>query len=253
MPSWTTRSLPTRSRARGRLALSCGIAAAAGGAAAALGPAAAASSGGGAIAGAITFDGPAPERDDLAMAEDPVCAAGAPHPDEDLVVDGGKLQDVHVRLRASDVSGDYEAPDDAVEIDQVECMYRPRVSGAMLGQRLAIANSDDTLHNVHGYVGGSTSFNLGQPPRGPDIEREIGETDVLELRCDVHPWMRAYIVVTEHPFFDVTGRDGAFEIEGVPAGDYTLEAWHPELGLETSQVAVEAGETARAELTFAGD
>ena len=195
----------------------------------------------GAIAGSVSFEGKPPPRKPLAMATDPVCAR-TDQRSEAVVVHGGKLRDVHVRLRAGSVPGEHEPPDEPVTIDQSGCMYRPRVVGVIEGQQIAIKNGDMTMHNVHAYVDGDTAFNLGQPPRGPAIERGAkGAGDVMVLKCDVHPWMRAYAVITGHPFFDVTGKDGRFSIKNVPPGSYTLEAWHPELGLETAKVKVGGG------------
>ncbi len=215
-------------------------------------PAAAAADG--AIAGTVTIEGSAPEREAVSMDQDPVCAQGEPQLSEAIVAEGDKLKDVYVRVTDGSISGDHSPPSEPVAIDQEDCMYRPRVAGAMPGQTLRIGNSDRTLHNVHGYAGGNTRFNLGQPPKGPDIEREVGgSAGVLELRCDVHPWMRAYIVVSEHPHFDVTGTDGTFAITGVPAGTHTVEAWHPELGRARAEVEVSAGERAEADMSLSAD
>ena len=205
----------------------------------------------GAIRGVVELSGDAPEREALEMKTDPICAQGDRQLSEAIVAEDGKLQDVHVRIRAGAVPGSHSAPSEPVVIDQKGCMYRPRVVGVMVGQKLAIGNSDRTLHNVHGYAGGRSRFNLGQPPMGPAIERDAPNAgEVLELRCDIHPWMRAYAVVSDHPYFDVTGAGGEFSIEEVPPGRYTLEAWHPELGLERAEIHVKAGDTARQRFEF---
>lgn len=214
-------------------------------------PAAASPEGTGAITGAVKLEGDAPAREPLSMGADPFCAKGDPQLSEAVVAEGGKLRDVHVRIRTGSIPGDHEPPDEPAQIDQEACMYRPRVIGVMPGQTLTIGNSDKTLHNVHGYQSGKSRFNLAQPPGGPKIERKVREgAEVIELRCDIHSWMRAYAVVSDHPFFDVTGEEGAYKLEGLPAGTYILEAWHPELGLERSEIEVRAGESTRHSFSF---
>ncbi|HTM23099.1 MAG TPA: carboxypeptidase regulatory-like domain-containing protein [Kofleriaceae bacterium] len=213
-------------------------------------PAAHAAPATGAVGGVVRFDGPAPERAPLARDRDPVCAR-EPMLAEEIVVTAGKLRDVHVRIR-SGTAGVHRAPEAPVVIDQTACMYRPRVVGIMAGQKLVVRNSDPTFHNVHGSQAGSDLFNDAQPARQPAIERPVTVPagEVLALRCDVHPWMRAFVAVTDHPFFAVTGADGAFTIAGLPPGRYTLEAWHPVLGLRTAAIRVRAGKTAHADFAF---
>ena len=118
-------------------------------------------------------------------------------------------------------------------------MYRPRVQAAVAGQSLSIRNSDQTLHNVHGYKGPSTLFNQAEIPGMPAITKKLSETDqVLKFKCDVHPWMTGYVVVSSNPFFAVTGDDGSFRITGLPPGSYTLEAWHERFGAKTAKITV---------------
>jgi plastocyanin len=181
----------------------------------------------------------------LARQSDPFCAK-TPKNNEDVVVNGGGVRDVLVRLPVGAAKG--AAPATAATIDQKECMYTPRVTGIVSGQKVAVTNSDGTTHNVHSYVGDETKFNEAQPKGSAavekDVEAEAGE--VMKLKCDVHAWMESYVVVTDHPYFAVTSDDGSFRIEKVPAGTYKLEAWHPKLGVKTVEVKVEDGATAEA-------
>ena len=195
------------------------------------------------ISGVVLLVGDAPVRKPLDRESDPVCAR-IPRLDESVVVTDGKLRDVHVRLRVG-TAGKHAAPSTPAVIQQSECMYTPRVIGIVEGQSVAIENGDPTYHNVRGTKGKRTAWNLGQPARAPAIVRKnpgkAGE--VVSLHCDIHRWMQAYIVVTDHPYFAVTGDDGRFTITGVLAGTYTLEAWHPELGLRQAQVTIKAGKS----------
>jgi len=207
--------------------------------------------GGGTITGVVSFSGKPPPRAALDRSRDPVCARDAML-DEAVLVADGKLADVHVRIK-SGTAGTHAAPAAPVVVDQTRCMYRPRVIGAMVGQKLVVRNSDPTFHNVRATRGEATDFNLAHPAHHGDIVRDTiaPAGEVLTLRCDVHPWMRGYVAVTDHPYFAVTGADGAFSIADVPAGTYTLEAWHPALGLKTTTIKVKAGKTVKAAFTFA--
>jgi plastocyanin len=166
-----------------------------------------------------------------------------------LTKDGSALQNVVVRIKNAPAGGKAITSD--VVVDQHDCMYRPRVTAAMEGQKLLIKNSDGTMHNVHSYAGTKTLFNQAQPPKAPDMSKTVpANTDTVKLKCDVHPWMTGYIVMHKHPFFATTAEDGKFEIKDVPAGKYTVEAWHEKLGTQTTEVTVEDGKAVEAKLAF---
>lgn len=204
----------------------------------------------GTIRGVVDYKGTPPARAKLAGTQDPECAK-LKLVDQKVVVSGGHLRDVHVRL-PSGTAGTHRAPTAPVVVDQNKCMYEPRVVGAMAGQKILIRNSDPTFHNVRGTHGEHTVFNHGHPMKFPPIEHDSAGKpgEVLTLRCDIHPWMRGYAAVTDHPYFQVTGTDGAFELTDVPVGSYTLEAWHPELGLKTMKVKVTKDKPAVVTFTF---
>jgi plastocyanin len=200
----------------------------------------------GSIEGEVLFSGQAPAPQPLKRGVDPVCSK-TPMNDETVLVTGGKLANVLVRLEGAPAS---PAPTEPVVVDQTECMYRPRVQGAVKGQPLHIKNSDKTLHNVHSYEGTKTVFNRAQPGLGAPIETRVDTQGVLKLKCDVHPWMTGFVIFSDNAFFAVSGQDGSFKISNVPAGTYTLEAWHEKLGSKRAQVTVGAGEPARTTFTY---
>ncbi len=192
------------------------------------------------ITGAVKLSGTPPEMPLTKRDADPFCAR-TPMKDEEVVVGpGGGLKNVVVRITEG-AAGHYEPPATIAAIDQSACMYRPRVQAIVAGQMISIRNGDQTLHNVHGYKGASTLFNQAEIPGLPPIARKLGDAgDVLKFKCDVHPWMTGYVVVSGNPFFAVSGADGHFKIGDVPPGKYTLTAWHERYGTKSTEVTVAA-------------
>jgi len=116
-------------------------------------------------------------------------------------------------------------------LDQVGCMYEPYVLGAVAGEKIKIRNSDALFHNVHATPVNNPEFNLAQSVKGQESEKAFEKPEVLvRIKCDVHPWMFAYIGVVDHPYFSVTDKDGSFKISNLPAGEYTIEAFHQKIG-----------------------
>jgi plastocyanin len=192
------------------------------------------------ITGAVKVVGAPPEMPLTKRQADPFCAKTPMKEEEVVVGPGGALKNVMVRI-SKGITGKYDPPADRATLDQTACMYRPRVQGIVAGQTLEIRNSDQTLHNVHGYKGASTLFNQAEIPGLPPITKKLTDADqTVKFKCDVHPWMTGYVVVSSHPFFAVTGDDGKFDIAKVPPGKYTLEAWHERYGVKTSDITVTA-------------
>ncbi|HYH95796.1 carboxypeptidase regulatory-like domain-containing protein [Hyalangium sp.] len=203
------------------------------------------------LRGVVKFTGTAPAAAEIAPSSDPACEGMALKEPAVLVKDG-KLQNVLVRVKGP-VAGAPAASSTPVVIDQVKCTYTPRVMGAQAGQPLQVKNSDGTLHNVRAMVGTKSLFNLAQPPEMAPVTRPTpSDVELIQLKCDVHPWMKSFIAVSPHPYFSTTGEDGAFSITALPAGTYTLEAWHETFGTKTAEVTVKDGETAEASFEFAG-
>lgn len=126
-------------------------------------------------------------------------------------------------------------------LDQVNCVYEPYVLGAVANQKIKVKNSDALLHNVHPTpkVPGNKEVNFAQPVKGQVNEISFANPEVLvRVKCDVHPWMFAYIGVQEHPYFAVTDKDGKFSIKNLPPGKYTVEAYHLKAGTSTQELEV---------------
>jgi plastocyanin len=214
-------------------------------------PGAAPASGTATVKGTVTLTGTPPDMPLTNRNADPFCAKTPMKEEEVMVGKNGGLKNVMVRITKG-LTGNYEPPMTAVTLDQTACMYRPRVTMLMAGQSLLIKNSDQTLHNVHTYKGASTLFNQAEVPGLPAIAKTFKDAtgEILKFKCDVHPWMTAYVGVMGHPFFTVTGDDGSFEIPKVPPGKYTLEAWHERYGTKTTEITVTANTPVETKFAF---
>jgi plastocyanin len=207
----------------------------------------------GTIRGHVRFSGSVPPPRPVDITTDPTCAAL--HPGGLAIADvrtaDGALVDAFVYIKSGLGTRVFPVPPEPVVIDQRGCEYVPRVTGARVGQRIEFVNSDDTLHNVHGAPTSSPAWNFGLGVVGARRALVLDSPEVaVPIRCDVHPWMRAYIGVVDHPYFAVTGDDGAFTLDRVPAGRYVVGAWHAQLGTRDRPVDVPPGAAASVEVRF---
>lgn len=208
-------------------------------------PALAAAGGSGSITGLVSYTGDDTDAE-INMDADPVCAEA--HSDgaegEAVLAADGNLANAFVYVKEG-VSGSHPAPSEPVVLDQVGCTYAPHVAGIQTGQKLVIRNSDPTLHNVHALPVNNAEFNQGQPFQNMELEKTFATAEVMvRFKCDVHPWMAAYMGVVDHPYFAVSGADGSFSIDGLAPGDYVVESWHETLGTRTQNVTVGDGAVA---------
>jgi plastocyanin len=204
------------------------------------------------LSGRVVFDGPPPASPPISMASDPNCRPATPLTGDTVVVGtGGGLENVFVYIKTGLEGRSFPVPTAPAVLDQSGCRYTPRVIGVQVGQRLDVLNSDPTFHNVHATGAVNREINLAQPTRGMRMTHTFTAAEVMvPFRCDVHPWMHAWVGVVEHPYFAVTGTDGSFELKDLPAGTYTVEAWHEQLGTQTQTITVGARATATTSFTF---
>ena len=219
----------------------------------------------GTITGVISYNGPAVTPRKIDTNADPVCGQANPNlTTEDTVVKDGKLANVFVFVKEGTVDGGkkvdaytWATPTTPVVLDQQGCQYKPHVMGIMVNQNISITNSDKTTHNVHPTPASNREWNQTQSVgQGPITEKFARAEQLIPVKCNQHPWMKAYIGVMKTPFYAVSSDTGAFEIKGVPAGTYTVVAWREGGAKGTEkpmQVTVPGGGTAKADFTFGGD
>ncbi|MBI3579624.1 MAG: hypothetical protein HY276_10840 [Ignavibacteriales bacterium] len=211
---------------------------------------------GGDITGKVSFEGKAPAAMKVKMNADPICMKAHPtdvYGEEVVVNKNGTLKNVLIYVKDGFGGKTFPAPSQKLVFDQIGCVYKPHVLGIQLGQELEVLNSDPTLHNVHSLSKQNTQFNQAMPMKGMKITKKFDKVETFKVKCEVHTWMGAYIGVFNHPFYAVTSDDGSFTLKGVPAGDYTIEAWHEKYGVQTAKVKVDAAGKAVADFKFKGN
>lgn len=204
------------------------------------------------ITGTVKYEGEVPNFRPIKMAADPICLTHHTEevfPQALVLGEGQTLGNVFVYIKNAP-KGNYPVPTEAFEVTQKGCMYDPHVFGVRAGQPVKFLNPDGTLHNVHALSKVNPEFNLAMPKFRTELTKTFDKAEFMfQLKCDVHPWMGAYMSVMEHPFFGTTAADGQYTISDLPAGEYEVAVWHEKLGEQTSRVKLE-GDTANADFTF---
>jgi plastocyanin len=205
----------------------------------------------GTISGTIRWEGAKPTMEKLDVSGNPECLRVVKEEifKEDIVVNAnGTVRFAYLALDSSDT---YEPPAEPAVIDQIGCTYVPHVMAVMSGQKLNIKSSDPFLHNAH-YVPTSeanTEENIVFTSTGIKA-RTFSGPDRIKFKCDVHPWMGAWLHVPTHPFFAVSGDDGTYTIKNVPPGSHRLVLKHEKLAEQSATVTVETGKTTTQDFTL---
>lgn len=215
----------------------------------------------GEVSGKVAFTGDKPKLATIHMDQDPVCVqkhqGQVVHVEDGEVNDNGTLPNVFVYVKEGAEKYTFATPSDPVTLDQNGCMYKPHVLGILTGQDLHIISSDPTTHNIHPMPKDNQEWNTSQAPGAAPLDKKFARQEtMIPVKCNQHPWMRAYIGVTKNPFFAVTGSDGTFTIKGLPPGDYTIEAWTAGVGgaaqTQDQKVTVGPKETKTVDFSFKG-
>ena len=208
----------------------------------------------GTISGKTLFDGQPPQPRRIDGSADPVCEAGDRELyTEDVIVKAGKLANVFVYVESGDALNWYsfEAPTTEVSVAHNGCQLVPHVLGMRLQQTLKIANDDGTTHNSHLVPKMNPDWNQSQPPGAEPLTHKFTAPEIfIPLKCNQHPWEKANISVLDHPFFAVSGLNGAYSISGLPPGQYSVVARHERFGEQRSEVSVGVKETKNLDFSF---
>ncbi len=210
------------------------------------------------ISGSVKFTGKAPRARPIDMAgADAKCAelhGGKRLKPETVVVnDNGTLRNVFVWVKTGIEGWSFPMPEGDALLDQRGCWYLPHVQGMRKGQSLSVKTSDPTAHNVHGYAKVNRPFNRSQPAGAANVAIKMRRDEAsppMKVKCDIHPWMNAYVAVVAHPYFAVTGPDGSFTLANLPPGSYTIEAWHEKYKVMEQAITIGDNETKTLEFTY---
>ncbi len=201
------------------------------------------------VAGKVSFEGDRPEVKPLAV--DAKAAEGCSHGDakvsdrdEKLLIDkDGGIANVVIMLKVEGATA--KPAEKPLVLDQKTCRFEPHVTVIPVGTTVEFANSDSVSHNVHTYAKKNEPMNK-TIPAGAKETQKLDLVDQIEIKCDIHPWMNGWLVVTDTPHFAVSGPDGSFSVAGVPAGTHKVDYWHESLGRGTGEVVVKEDGTADA-------
>ncbi len=204
----------------------------------------------GTIVGVVNFEGKIPKRKRLKVTTDVEHCGKKPIPNDDLVVSkDGKVRWVVASIKKISSGNPFPTADaeNPVQLDQKGCRFRPHVVVVPEHRTLRILNSDGILHNVHVWAMKNEAVNRAMPGKVKSMDVSFDRRERIRVGCDVHKWMGAWIIVADHPYYAVTGKDGTFRFENVPVGTHTVRIWHEKLGKQEKEVTVTAGEETQVE------
>jgi plastocyanin len=209
----------------------------------------------GKITGTIKLDGTPPHQRPIDMSKEPTCAAI--HKDKPITAEtvvagpNGGLRWVAVYISEGlDAAASSQVPSETPKWDQKGCQYIPHVMALDTGQHFKVTNSDQTSHNIHPQPTKNAEWNKSQPAGSPPFDVSWANVEVaIPVKCNIHPWMHGSMVVVKGPIA-VSDENGAYTINNVPPGNYTLTAWQEVYGTQTQKVTVAAGKPGTADFTF---
>ncbi len=192
---------------------------------------------GGTIKGAVRLTGGAVEERRLPVTIDQYLCGKEKQAEEIVLSPGKGIRNAVVFLETPPPGAKWQAPLPTVQMDQKQCAFVPRVVVVPVGGTVEFLNGDRLLHNLHSASKQNPVFNRAQP-HGRTIPIAFKKPEIIRVDCDLHSWMRGWVVVADHPFYAVTNEQGEFILDNVPPGRYTLQVWQEALGTVTADLTV---------------
>ena len=207
--------------------------------------------GGSTVSGKVTYEGTPAKQKPIDMSKEPSCAKQyQTPPTTETVVTGANntLENVVVYISAG--APDEGAPSKEAVFTQKGCRYTPHVLAFQVNQELKITNEDQTSHNIHPLAKVNREWNKSQPPGTPPITDKYDKAEFIPVKCNVHPWMHGTFAVLKNSHYAISGSDGGFTLPNLPAGKYTVTAWHESYGEQTQEVTVTGSDTKSVNFVF---
>lgn len=204
------------------------------------------------ISGRVIFNGQPAKPQVINMSSEPSCAKSysrLPTTEDALTGQGGTLPNVVVYI-SSGAPPENAVPNQPKTLDQKGCRYMPHVLAMQANQEFQVVNEDHTAHNIHPIPRANREWNIAQPPGAPPLKETFGREEFIPVKCNIHPWMHGYIAVLKTSRYAVTGNDGAFVLDNLPPGKYTITAWHETYGTQTQEVVIGINERKTADFVF---
>jgi plastocyanin len=194
------------------------------------------------ITGKVEFSGSKPVIRPIRMDANAACKKIHPDgvPSQEVILNpDNTLRNVLVYVKSGVYGKQFPSSTEVVRVDQKGCMFSPHIVTLMVNQKLEVANSDPTNHNVHVMPDTNPEWNISQPPSAPPKVTQFSKPEVgVVVMCNIHPWMRLYVHVMANPYYAITGAGGTYTLKGLPPGAYTIEAWHEKYGSQEKKVKV---------------
>jgi len=207
--------------------------------------------GGGTVSGNVTYEGTLAKQKPIDMSKEPSCAKQyATPPTTETVVTGPGNALVNVVVYISAGVPDEPPPSQPAVLTQKGCRYLPHVLAFQVNQPLEILNEDQTSHNIHPLAKINREWNKSQPPGTPPIVDKYDKTEFIPVKCNVHPWMHGTFAVLKNSHYAISGEDGGFKLPNLPAGKYTVTAYHESYGEQTQEVTLTGSETKSVNFVF---
>jgi hypothetical protein len=204
---------------------------------------------GGSIEGAVEFAGAAVPKDPMMTLSSETKYCGKSLAAEKYMIKDRKIENVAVYL--VDVKSGKTIPAAPITLTNIKCAFSPHVAVGFKGGKIIQKNDDPIFHNIHTYINGKTAFNIGLPEKGSSVTKPLLRDGLMEVTCDSHPWMHGFVQILDHPYGVVTNAKGEFTIKDIPAGTYTVEAWHEALGkVKMAGVKVESGKASKIKIEY---